>query len=128
MCDAAPAVAGSCESGPAIAPRTSAASVTERTIGPGTSKSGASGRIPKRLTSPSVVFTPTTPFASDGLRIEPEVSAPIVPPGSAVDAATPDPARDPEGENSGSCALITWPASELYPGGICRSTQPANSD
>src|SRR3954447_1149189 len=113
MCDAAPAVAGSCESGPAIAPRTSAASVTERTIGPGTSKSGASGKMPKRLTSPSVVFTPTSPFASDGPRIEPDRSAAGVAPADAIDAATPDPALDPDGENSGSCALITWPASEL---------------
>src|SRR6476661_8824295 len=98
MWDAASAVAGSLGSGPAIAPSTSAASVTERTIGPGTSKSGASGRIPNRLTSPSVVFTPTTPFASDGLRIEPEVSVPIVMPENAIDAATPEPALEPEGE------------------------------
>src|SRR3954447_26154541 len=113
MCDAAPAVAGSCESGPAIAPSTVAASVTERVIGPGTSKSGASGRIPKRLTSPSVVFTPTTELASDGLRIEPDVSVPSAAPANAIEAATPEPALDPDGENSGSCALITWPASEL---------------
>src|SRR4051795_12642786 len=113
MCEAASAVAGSCESGPAIAPRTIAASVTERAIGPGTSKSGASGRIPYRLARPSVVFTPTSPFASDGLRIEPDVSVPSVAPENAIDAATPEPALDPDGENSGSWALITWPASEL---------------
>src|SRR3954470_3561587 len=113
MCEAASAVIGSFGSGPALAPSTSAAAVTLRQIGPGTAKSGASGRMPKRLTSPSVVFTPTSPFASDGLRIEPDVSVPSVAPENAIDAATPEPALDPDGENSGSCALITWPASEL---------------
>src|SRR3954468_16566774 len=102
MCDAAPAVAGSFGSGPAIAPNTRAASVTERTIGPGTSKLGASGRMPKRLTRPSVVFTPTSEFASEGLRIEPDVSVPSVAPANAIDAATPEPALDPDGENSRS--------------------------
>src|SRR5436309_15005084 len=106
MCEAASAVAGSRGSGPAIAQSTSAASLTERTIGPGTSKSGASGRIPNRLTSPSVVFTPTTPFASDGPRIEPDVSVPSVAPAKAIDAATPDPPLEPDGEQSGSLAWI----------------------
>src|SRR3954454_131476 len=113
MCEAASAVAGSFGSGPAVGPSTIAAAVDERTIGPGTSKSAASGRMPKRLASPSVVFTPTSPLASDGLRIEPDVSVPSVAPENAIDAATPEPALEPDGEKSGSCALITWPASEL---------------
>ena len=69
--------------------------------------------MPNRLTSPSVVFTPTTPFASDGLRIDPDVSVPIAKPEYAIDAATPDPALEPDGEKSGSFAFTTWPPSEL---------------
>src|SRR3954453_19418145 len=112
MCAAASPVSGSRGSAPAIAPSTTAASVTERVIGPGTSKSGASGRIPNRLTRPSVVFTPTMPFAFEGLRIEPEVSGPIAAPGNAIEDATPEPALEPDDENAKSLAFTTWPPSD----------------
>jgi len=43
----------------------------------GVSWSAVIGRIPVRLTRPTVVLIPTTPFADAGLRIEPDVSVPI---------------------------------------------------
>src|SRR3954452_6755082 len=104
-----------------------AASTTWRTIGPGTSKDSASGTIPERDAMPRVVLRPTSEFSSDGLRIEPDVSVPIVAAASASDAATPDPLLDPEGSPP-LYALTTWPPSELNPFGIPVAIQLANSD
>src|SRR5205823_395903 len=92
-----------------------------------TSKLGASGMTPARLVSPSVGLIPTSPFSVDGLMIEPDVSEPTAAVANAIEPATPDPAEDPLGSPK-SYALFTCPPNELYPFGIDRSTQFANSD
>src|SRR5918994_26687 len=104
-----------------------AASVTVRVMGPGVSKLGASGRIPNRLSRPVVGLIPTRLLASLGLKMLPEVSVPTVPVANAIEPATPEPELDPLGSPN-VYALRTWPPSELYPLGMLRSTQLANSD
>ena len=49
-----------------MAPRSSAASRTERAIGPAVSWVSEIGTMPARLTSPTVGLMPTMPFAVDG--------------------------------------------------------------
>ena len=68
--------AASVGSGPAMTPRSSAASDAVRAIGPAVSWLAAIGMIPPRLTSPTVGFMPTMPFIAVGQTMEPSVSVP----------------------------------------------------
>src|SRR6266508_906634 len=95
------AVAGSFGSCPAISPRRIAASVTVRASGPAVSWSAVIGKIPLRLTSPTVGLMPTTPLDEPGLRIEPDVSVPIATATRLADTAIPDPELEPPGVNTG---------------------------
>src|SRR2546423_14766954 len=63
-------------------------------------------------TSPSDGFSPTTPHAAAGMRIDPPVSVPIV--ASAMPAArlAPDPPLDPPGDRDGSCGFLAGPNGE----------------
>ena len=91
------AVAGSSGSRPAITVSSAAASATVRASGPAVSWLAAIGRMPVRLTSPTVGFTPTAELATAGLRIEPQVSVPTVTAANPAAAATAEPALDPLG-------------------------------
>lgn len=74
-----------------------AASATDFTIGPAVSWLAAIGTIPVRGIRPVVGLMPTSELAADGLRIEPEVSVPIVRVARPTDAPTPGPELDPLG-------------------------------
>src|SRR4029453_5992510 len=76
---------------PVPAPRSTAASVTLRAIGPAVSWFALIGTTPARLHSPSVGLIPTTPLAPDGQTIEPCVSGPTA--GGARSPAPPPPAQ-----------------------------------
>jgi len=71
-----------------------------RVIGPAVSNVAAIGMTPLRLTSPTVGFSPTTPQALAGERIEPLVSVPIAATQRLADTAAPDPELEPEGFRS----------------------------
>src|SRR5437762_9908258 len=98
---------------PVSAVSRAAASDTDRAIGPGVSCVDEIGRIPVRLTSPTVGFTPTSELATAGLRIDPEVSVPMVTAASAAAAAAPEPELEPLGENATLYGLRTCPPRPL---------------
>src|SRR5437764_61323 len=83
------------------------ASATEVAIGPAVSCVDEIGSTPLRLTNPTVGFTPTTELATDGLRIEPDVSVPTVIVARAAAAATAGPELDPLGVWLASNGLST---------------------
>ena len=91
----AESVAGSSGSLPAIACSSAAASATVRVIGPAVSWVAEIGRMPARLTRPTVGRRPTMPCWADGLTIEPEVSVPIVTAARPAAAAEPEPELEP---------------------------------
>src|SRR6201999_2572908 len=107
------AVAAPSGSLPAIAGSSAAASATVRVIGPAVSCEAEIGRMPVRLTRPTVGRRPTSPWAADGLTIEPEVSVPIVTAARPAAAAGPGALAEPLGLASMSYGLSTWPPSEL---------------
>ena len=78
-----------------------AASVTVRASGPAVSWSAVMGRMPWRLTSPSVGLMPTTLLAVPGLRIEPEVSVPTATATRLAATAMPEPELEPPGVSTG---------------------------
>src|SRR3954449_4840594 len=96
----ASAVAGSFGSTAATAPRTTAASVTLRAIGPAVSCSALIGTTPARLHSPSVGLIPTSLLAPDGHTTEPSVSVPTAATARSAAAPTPEPELDPHGLRS----------------------------
>src|SRR3954463_9555631 len=100
---------------PVIAPRSTAASVTLRVIGPAVSWSAEIGTMPARLRSPSVGLMPTSPFAPEGQTIEPSVSVPTAATAKAADAATPEPELEPHGLRSSTYAMLVWPPIPLQP-------------
>ena len=85
---------------PVIAPRSTAASVTLRAIGPAVSWSAEIGITPARLSSPRVGLMPTIPFAPDGQTIEPSVSVPTPTVARSAETATPVPELEPHGLRS----------------------------
>src|SRR6266568_1942180 len=91
------ATAASAGSGPASAPSSTAASATDRVIGPAVSWTGEIGTMPVRLTRPRVGFTPTIPQALAGLMIEPSVSDPTASGTSPAATATAEPELEPDG-------------------------------
>src|SRR3954468_9004848 len=111
----AAAVAGSRGSTPVAAPRSTAASVTLRAIGPAVSWSALIGTTPARLQRPSVGLIPTSPLARDGQTIEPSVSVPTAATARSAAAATPDPELDPHGLRSRTYGMFVWPPIPLHP-------------
>ena len=100
----------------------SAASLTQRAIGPAVSCESEYGINPLRLTSPVVGRIPTKLFAEAGERTELTVSVPI--PATPNPAATPAPVPplDPPGVRLRSYGFSVCPPSELTV-----SPQTANS-
>src|SRR3954454_20160847 len=111
----AAAVAGSFGSTAATAPRTTAASVTLRAIGPAVSCSALIGTTPARLQRPSVGLIPTTPFAPDGQTIEPSVSVPPAATARSAAATTPEPELEPHGLRSRTYGMFVWPPMPVQP-------------
>ena len=104
---------GSFGDGPASTSSASAASRTDRAIGPQWSSDGQSGLIPARLTRPKVGFSPTIPHTDDGQRIEPPVSVPGASATMPAATAAPEPPLDPPGMRVGSCGLRQEPNQGL---------------
>src|SRR5919197_4596004 len=100
---------------PVAAPRTTAASVTLRVIGPAVSWSAEIGTTPARLHSPSVGLIPTMPFAPDGHTIEPSVSVPTATVARSAAAITTDPELEPHGLRSRTYGMFVWPPMPLQP-------------
>src|SRR5206468_2527849 len=92
------AVMGSSGSNPAIAVSTSAASATERAIGPRVSWLDEIGITPDRLTRPIVGFTPTSELQLAGDTIDPSVSLPSDTAQSPAAVATAEPLLEPDGD------------------------------
>src|SRR5512139_2757570 len=108
-------VTGSFGSGPAIAPRSAAASATVRVIGPAVSCEWAIGTMPDRLTSPIVGLSPTMPQQEAGETIEPSVSVPIAAAARLAATAAAEPELDPDGFRSRAYGFFVWPPRPLQP-------------
>ena len=81
---------------------------TVRVIGPGWSKLGASGTIPRSESRPRVGLTVDVPHSADGMRREPAVSVPVAA-GTWLDAsAALEPPLEPPAERSSDHGLPTW--------------------
>ena len=93
----------------------SAASATDRLIGPAVSWAAEIGTMPAPGTVPSVGFMPTTPLTAAGEMIEPSVSVPTASGASPAATAAPDPDDDPLGLRPRSCGLRVWPPTALHP-------------
>src|SRR5260370_35705482 len=93
--------------------RRSAASRTERAIGPAWSSDHARGIAPRRLVRPYVGFRPTTPQSDAGIRIDPPVSLPIAPKHIPATSAAPLPPLDPPGIRSVAHGFLVGPKCGL---------------
>src|SRR6185436_263832 len=93
----------------------SAASATDRAIGPAVSWLCAIGMMPRPLTSPSVGLIPTSPFAPDGQTIDPSVSVPTPMAARLAAMAAPVPELDPQGFRSSAYGLRHCPPRPLQP-------------
>ena len=111
-------VAGSFSSNPASTPRSFAASVTVRAIGPAVSWSAVMGTMPWRLTRPSVGLMPTSMFALEGLRIDPEVSVPTPTVARLAPTAIPGPELEPPGVTAGRPSSAPWRVSSRVSYGL----------
>ena len=96
---------------PRSTPSTSAASATERVIGPPWSSDGASGTTPSSGTAPCAPFSPTTPQNADGRRIEPTVCVPIAAGTWRAATAAAEPDDDPPGVCSADHGLVVGAGS-----------------
>src|SRR4030095_16665933 len=103
------------------------ASVTVLAIGPAVSWLLESGKIPDRLTSPTVGLMPTVELKLPGFNIEPEVSVPMEAMQKLHATATPEPALDPPVGVDILYGFRTCPPRELYPEGIPSVIKLANS-
>src|SRR5512136_1887719 len=120
-------VAGSLSSGPAIAPRSVAASATERAIGPAVSCEWAIGTMPERLTNPIVGLIPTMPQQDEGETIEPSVSVPTATAARLAATATAEPELEPEGFRSRAYGFFVCPPRPLQPLVECDDLKLAHS-
>src|SRR5436853_1175343 len=100
---------------PVAAPRSTAASVTLRAMGPAVSWLAVIGTTPARLHRPSVGLMPTSPLAPDGQTIEPSVSVPTAATARSAEATTPDPELEPQGLRSRTYGMFVWPPMPLQP-------------
>src|SRR5229473_5233084 len=73
------------------------------------------GTIRARLTSPTVGFSPTTPFTAAGQVTEPSVSVPIAASTSPDATAAALPEDEPHGLRSSACGFRVWPPTPLQP-------------
>src|SRR4029453_1964689 len=100
---------------PVAAPRSTAASVTLRAIGPAVSWLALIGTPPAPLHNPSVGLMPTTPLAPDGQTIEPSVSVPTAATARSGAATTPEPELEPHGLRSRTYGMFVCPPMPLQP-------------
>src|SRR6187399_1055581 len=100
---------------PVAAPRSTAASVTLRAIGPAVSWLALIGTTPARLHSPRVGLIPTSSLAPDGQTIEPSVSVPTAATARSAAALTADPELEPQGLRSRTYGMLVWPPIPLQP-------------
>lgn len=86
-----------------------------------TSFENDNGMTPLVETLPIVVFSPTSPFRSEGEIIEPSVSVPsdIAAMFAAIDTA--DPVLEPDGSLPNTYGQIVCPPRPLHPLGISSS-------
>ena len=108
-------VALSSASMPARAPRTIAASLTVRAIGPGVSCVCEIGMTPVRLMRPTVGLIPTIPLIDDGLTMEPSVSVPTAAVQKLAETAAPDPELEPDVFRSNAYGFFVSPPLPLHP-------------
>src|SRR5271155_2898003 len=73
------------------------------------------GTIRERLTSPTVGFSPTTPFTAAGQVMEPSVSVPIAASTSPAATAAALPEEEPHGSRSSAKGLRVCPPTPLQP-------------
>src|SRR5512138_712020 len=92
-----------------ITPSVAAASATVRAWMPTVSCVWEIGTTPARLVSPTVGFSPTTPFAFPGQTTLPSVSVPSDTAAKFADAAAPDPELEPQGLRSIPYGLCVCP-------------------
>ena len=121
-------MAASCESLPAIACSSSAASRTLRHIGPGVSCVNEIGTMPSRLSSPTVGLMPTSAWIDDGDVIEPSVSVPTPAAHRLAATALPVPDDEPLGLRSSAYGFSVWPPRALQPLTECTPRMLAHSD
>src|SRR5207249_10233798 len=100
---------------PVAAPRSTAASVALRAIGPAVSWLALIGTTPARLHNPSVGLIPTSALAPDGQTIEPSVSVPTAATARSAAAVTPEPELEPHGLRSRTYGMFVWPPIPLQP-------------
>lgn len=81
-----------------MAPSNTPASTALRASVPTWSSEAASSNTPCRLTRPQLGFSPVTPLAAAGQRIDPPVSEPIEPWQRPAAVATPEPLDDMPGQ------------------------------
>jgi hypothetical protein len=94
---------------------TSAASSTERVIGPILSIDHTSAIAPVRETRPKVGRRPVTPFVDDGDEREPRVSVPMANPTQPAAVAEPGPADEPLEPASSFHGLFVRPPNHTSP-------------
>src|SRR5690606_2545168 len=85
------------------------------------------GRMPCRLTRPTVGFSPTTPLIAAGHRMLPSVSVPTLAAARLADTATALPELEPQGLRSSAYGLRVWPPRPLQPEVECRERKLAHS-
>src|SRR5262245_9280228 len=98
-----------------MTPRSTAASLTVRVIGPAVSCECEIGMIPVLLTSPIVGLMPTRELAPDGQTIDPSVSVPTPTAARFAAIAAPVPELEPHGFRSSAYGLLTCPPRPLHP-------------
>ena len=84
-------------------------------MGPAVSCVEEIGMIPRRLTSPTVGLSPTSPQIDDGQRIDPSVSVPTPTAARLAAMAVPVPEEEPHGLRSMATGWRTCPPRLLHP-------------
>src|SRR5688572_22373660 len=115
ICPRALFAAASCSSTPASEVSNSAASATERAIGPAVSCEEEIGMMPLRLTMPTVGLMPTRPFTEAGQMMLPSVSVPTPIAARLAAIAAPVPELEPHGLRSRTYGFFVCPPRELQP-------------
>ena len=113
---------------PARASRSSAASRTERVIGPGASWLPLIGTMPPVGRRPTVGLSPTQPLRELGHVIEPSVSVPIARGARPPATAAPDPDEEPPALRSSAQGLLVSPPTADQPLVECVERMLAHSE
>src|SRR5580698_2887464 len=120
-------------SGPLIASRINAQSLTDRAMGPSLSIVQLNAIAPVRGTRPKVGRNPVVPHRVEGEEMDPSVSEPIAKPTHPADTALAEPADEPLEPCAGFHGLRVRPPNHLSPMAsaprvnFATSTAPASS-